>query len=87
MAVCNKSNLQFFNEYYQFQCETDNDTKNNIIICVCQPEKIENAINLGGMIFNLLKEKKSLHSVCDSIYESLPFMSQLRLKKIIPKTI
>ena len=47
LAVCNKSNLQFFNEYYQFQCETDNDTKNNIIICVCQPEKIENAINLG----------------------------------------
>jgi len=42
----------------------------------------ENSINLGGMIFNLLKEKKSLHSVCDSIYESLPFMSQLRLKKI-----
>jgi ATP-dependent Lon protease len=42
----------------------------------------DNAINLAGMIFNLLKEKKSLQNICDNIYDNLPFMSQLRLKKI-----
>ena len=34
------------------------------------------------MIFNLLKDKKALQNICDSIYDNLPFMSQLRLKKI-----
>jgi ATP-dependent Lon protease len=42
----------------------------------------ESAINLAGMIFNLLKEKKSLVHICDAIYDNLSFMSQLRLKKI-----
>jgi ATP-dependent Lon protease len=42
----------------------------------------ENSINLAGMIFNLLREKKSLQNICDSIYNNLSFMSQLRLKKI-----
>jgi len=42
----------------------------------------DNSINLAGMIFNLLKDKKSLQNICDSIYDNLPFMSQLRLKKI-----
>jgi ATP-dependent Lon protease len=42
----------------------------------------DNSINLAGMIFNLLKEKKSLQNICESIYDNLPFMSQLRLKKI-----
>ena len=42
----------------------------------------EQAINLAGMIFNLLKEKKSLIHICDAIYDNLSFMSQLRLKKI-----
>jgi ATP-dependent Lon protease len=34
------------------------------------------------MIFNLLKDKKSLQNICDTIYENLSFMSQLRLKKV-----
>jgi ATP-dependent Lon protease len=42
----------------------------------------DNSVNLAGMIFNLLKEKKSLQNICESIYDNLPFMSQLRLKKI-----
>jgi len=42
----------------------------------------ENSINMAGMIFNILKDKKSLQNVCDSIYNNLSFMSQLRLKKI-----
>jgi ATP-dependent Lon protease len=42
----------------------------------------EQSINLAGMIFNLLKEKKSLLHICDAIYDNLSFMSQLRLKKI-----
>ena len=42
----------------------------------------DNSINLAGMIFNLLKDKKSLQNICDTIYDNLSFMSQLRLKKI-----
>lgn len=42
----------------------------------------DNSINLAGMIFNLLRDKKSLQNICDIIYNNLPFMSQLRLKKI-----
>ena len=41
----------------------------------------DNSINLAGMIYNLLKEKKSLQNICDTIYDNIPFMSQLRLKK------
>lgn len=42
----------------------------------------DSSVNLAGMIFNLLKDKKALQNICESIYDNLPFMSQLRLKKI-----
>jgi ATP-dependent Lon protease len=78
LSLNNKSINQIFKDFIEKQ-NNSSDIYHIIRILLLGDD---NSINLAGMIFNLLKEKKSLHNICDAIYENLPFMSQLRIKKI-----
>ena len=76
--ICNKTITQIFKDFIDKQ----NNASDIYYIIRLLLLGDENSINLAGMIFNLLKEKKSLQNICDVIYNNLSFMSQLRLKKI-----
>jgi len=78
ISLTNKTINQIFKDFIEKQ-NNASDIYHIIRILLLGDEQ---AINLAGMIFNLLKEKKSLLHICDAIYDNLSFMSQLRLKKI-----